>query len=475
MSARCVVRGLSVRAGTQVLLDDIDFRLEPGRALAVLGASGAGKSLLLRSVLGQLPEGLQAFGEVEIDGQVFAADDSAGRARLWGRRIAWLPQEPGLALDPTMRIASQIAEAPRYLQRLAWPVARQQAERLLMRFGLGDAARHYAHELSGGMAQRAAYAAALSVDAPLLLVDEPTKGLDEQARSAVLAQFRTALQTGLALLVVTHDVDLALELGCDVRILRAGRCVETGPARQVFARPAHEATRVLVDAQTSRWPSHSPPRVGRPLLEASQLSKSFDGRAVLHSVSLTVGAGERVALMGPSGAGKTTLGNILLGLMPPDAGRVQRSDGLSPLAFQKLHQEPASSFAPGRRLGASLDDVLRRCGRNRQALERLLDELELDRALLQRLPHQVSGGQLQRIALVRVLLVEPALLLADEPSSRLDPLMQRTAMDMLVRLSDERGMALVLVTHDEHVARSAGARVVRLQPMNVAGREPARG
>ncbi|WP_040570675.1 ABC transporter ATP-binding protein [Methyloversatilis thermotolerans] len=464
MSPRCVVRGLTVRVGPHALLDDIDLRLEPGRALAVLGASGAGKSLLLRSVLGQVPDGLRASGEVEIDGQVFAADDVEGRARLWGRRIAWLPQEPGLALDPTMRIGSQIAEAPHYLQHLPWRAAREQSARLLARFGLGDVTRHFAHELSGGMAQRAAYAAALSADAPLLLVDEPTKGLDGVIRSAVVEQFRTALEAGLALLVVTHDVDLALELDCDVRILQGGRCVETGPARQVFARPAHEATRTLLESQTSRWPEHVPPTPGQPLLEALDISKSFDGRAVLQSVSLTVRAGERVALMGPSGAGKTTLGNILLGLLAPDAGQIKRRSGLSPVAFQKLHQEPASAFAPGRRLGAALDDVLRLRGRNRQVLDHLLDELELERDLLQRLPHQVSGGQLQRIALVRVLLVEPALLVADEPSSRLDPLMQRTAMELLFRISGERGMALVLVTHDEHIARSAGATVLNLEP-----------
>ncbi|AVS71784.1 ABC transporter ATP-binding protein [Paracidovorax avenae] len=457
------VDDVSVHAGPLALLQGISFRLHPGEALCLVGESGAGKSLLAQAVMGQLPPALRASGSVAIAGHASRAADGPARRPLWGRTLALLPQEPAQALSPIMPVAPQLAEVHALVRGLPPDRAQAAAEAQLQAAGLGAAARQHAWQLSGGMAQRAAAAIALAGGARILLADEPTKGLDAAWRRHAVEGLQALLREGGCAVVITHDLDLARQLDGAVMVLQGGQAVEGGPAREVLATPRHAFTRRLLDADPSAWPRRAMPTVGDVVLQATGLTKAYGGRPLFQGVDLALRRGERTVVRGDSGSGKSTLGNVLLGLVRADAGAVRRAPSLAPTSLQKLYQDPAGAFAPQADLGTSLHDVARRHAQPWTALEERLQRLGLDPALLRRRPGEVSGGELQRIALARVLLARPALLFADEPTSRLDPLTQRDTLALLTEAVEETGACLLLVTHDDALAQAIGTRTLRLQ------------
>ena len=454
------VEGLGIQAGGRPLLRDISFTLRPGEAIALVGESGAGKSLLAQAIMGNLPPALQAGGTITIEGRSTRVGDAAARRALWGRRLALLPQEPSLALDPLARLAPQLAEVHTLLHGRGRPEANALAQRELAAAGLDGAGRHYPWQLSGGMAQRAVAAITLAGGAQVLMVDEPTKGLDAHWRDRTIDLFRGVLAAGGCLLTITHDLGVAQALGGQVIVLREGQVVEHGEVAAVATRPAHAFTRQLLAAEPARWEAFSAPAPGETVVQARGISKAYGGRTLFHAMDLTLCAGERIAVQGPSGTGKSTLGNVLLGLLAPDTGSVQRAARLRPHALQKLYQDPVASFAPHASLGQSLRDAARLHGHAWRAVTRRLEQLRIAESLLARRPEQVSGGELQRIALARVLLAQPAMLFADEPTSRLDPITQQEALRVLMAAVHETGAALMLVTHDEHIAAAVGTRTL---------------
>jgi ABC-type glutathione transport system ATPase component len=447
----------------RTLLEACSFALNAGERLTMVGESGAGKSLLAQAIMGTLPAALQARGSIRIKGVSTNGQRELTQA-LWGHGVMMLPQEPWSALNPLMRMQDQVAEAARYARGLSWPQAQDAASSRLQALGLGHAAQQWLHQISGGMAQRVGVACASVAHAQLLIADEPTKGLDSGACRQV-AQLLMAAQTdGQALLTITHDLDLALQLGGQIAVLRQGRILEQGPAKQVLLEPQHAYTRELVAAQPRHWPAYPfTDRSDAPaLLQATGLTKRFGPRTLFEGLDLTMGTGEVVAISGPSGCGKTTLGNVLLGVVQADAGQVRRPPGLPAWKFQKLYQDPPAAFSPFRTLGQALDDVCR--------LHRLPDAgqagwmqaLVLDAGLLTRLPHEVSGGELQRFALLRILLLQPAFIFADEPSSRLDPITQRNTMQVLCESAAQSGCSVLLVSHDTNLARNCSQRQLNL-------------
>lgn len=296
----------------------------------------------------------------------------------------------------------------------------------------------------------------------MLLADEPTKGLDADRRDAVAALLRGALDAGGALLCITHDVTLARALGGEMLVMLEGEVVERGPAARVLAAPEHPYTRRLLAAEPAAWPETAHPAPGREVLGAEGVGVTLGGRRVLSGIDLSVGAGGWVAVTGPSGCGKTTLGNALLGLRRIDTGRVRRAPGIAATRFQKLYQDPIATFAPGLSLRTALAEAaaLHRVPWPRVAA--LLARLRVPNALLDRRPGQVSGGELQRVALARVLLPAPVFLFADEPTSRLDPVTQQETVMALQEASAERGCAVLLVTHDAAMAGKVAGRHVTL-------------
>jgi peptide/nickel transport system ATP-binding protein len=260
---------------------------------------------------------------------------------------------------------------------------------------------------------------------------------------------------------ITHDLELAQALGGDVMVLRDGQVIEQGPAREVLERPHHPFTRQLLAADPARWEAW-PQRAGTELVVHAQgLAKSRGGRLLFEDVELTVRRGDRLVLQGPSGTGKTTLGNILCGVLAPDRGSVAPAAGLPRTARQKLYQDPALAFPPQVPLETALRDVAALHGCPWLAMQDRLERLKVGGAMLRRRASQVSGGELQRIALARALAARPALLVADEPTSRLDPITQRQALQELMQAADDTDAALVLVTHDEGIARALGTQTLR--------------
>ncbi|MFN7154862.1 MAG: ABC transporter ATP-binding protein [Acidovorax sp.] len=459
-TALLAVDDLAIHVGGRALLQGISFRLHAGEALSLVGESGAGKSLLAQAIMGNLPPALRASGAITIDGVTTRAEDAASRRALWGRKLALLPQEPSVALNSFQRVAPQLAEVYALLHGQPPGDAAERAQQELARAGLGQATAHYPWQLSGGMAQRAVAAITLAGGAPVLMVDEPTKGLDNHWRDRTVALFRGVLQAGGCLLAITHDMAVAQALGGQVIVLRHGQAVEQGRIDEVAAQPAHPFTRQLMDADPARWLPFAAPTLGEPVVQAHGISKAYGAQKLFAPLDLELRSGERVAVQGPSGTGKSTLGNVLLGLVAPDTGRVERSARLRPHAFQKLYQDPVGSFAPHISLAQSLRDAARLHRCDWKLVQQRLAQLRVPEDMLARKPEQISGGELQRIALARVLVAQPALLFADEPTSRLDPITQQDALKVLLDAVQETGAALMLVTHDTHIAAAIGTRTI---------------
>ena len=459
---------LAVRHTDTPLVEVSDLHFEPGRPVTIVGESGSGKSLLAHAIMGTLAAELTASGNLTMDGQSYDLADRANRRRLWGRAMSLLPQEPGLALDPTMRAREQVAEGAGSFttDRRA---ARRSAGALLASLGLGQASAAFPHALSGGMAQRVAFAAATIGDAPVLIADEPSKGLDQQARAELAKLLNRHVDAGGSLLTITHDLDLARELAGDVLVMKDAHIVERGPARRVLTEPAHPYTRRLLAAEPANWTrpcahAGAPADAGEPLISGEGLAKAFAGQQLFSDLSLTIRAGERVSLSGPSGSGKTTLGNVLLRLLPPDTGYVHHAEALHGGRLQKLYQDPAVAFPSRILLRDSFGDVIRRHRLEPGRLGKLMASLRLAPDLLHRMPGQVSGGELQRLAIIRSMLLEPALVFADEPTSRLDLITQQETLSCLMDQADRQQCALVLVTHDDALADAVTRRRIPLGP-----------
>jgi peptide/nickel transport system ATP-binding protein len=455
--------GLGIRHDGQQLVRDVSLRVDEGDSLCLIGASGGGKSLVAAAIAGLLPDCMTATGRIRLHERELPATDQVGLRALWHSHTCLLPQEPTAALAPLLRAADQVRLAP---PQLGWAAA----VAWLARFGLdADAARRMPFALSGGMAQRLLAALAMRTGSRVLIADEPTKGLDP-ARRAELTDLLVRLRdAGRALFVITHDLEVVRALGGQVAVLENATISEQGGAAQVLSTPRSAFVRACVAADLSHW---RPPASGRAMLDRSAtIVAEADGLIVGHGRHWRAGplgfplvAGSVTALLGPSGVGKTTLGDTMLGLLRPVAGRVNwlnrkldrrtRRD-LRP-RFQKLHQDPTSVFPPDRAIGDSLADLRLLSGGAEMVRDvpALLDRLQVPARLLDRRPGEVSGGEAQRLALARVLATRPALLVADEPASRLDAPVQAAALHLLRLLADEDDLAVLLITHD-HAAAAA--------------------
>lgn len=454
---------ISVRDGATQLLAAVSFHLQPGKPLVVLGETGSGKSLLAQAVMGTLPPELHASGQVTLDHRTLNVNRPQDFCRCWGREMAVLPQEPWLSLDPLMRAGKQIAETHRLVRGLSPGAAQSRSIQDLMDLGLQDAAKHYPHQLSGGMAQRVAIAAARAGGARIVIADEPTKGLDAARRDDVADLLLGEMGDDGGLLVITHDLTLAQRMGGDLLVLKNGHVVETGNTAAVFTAPQASYTRDLLAADPATW---SPPqrtlRDGTPVVQTEALAVQRGQQTLFNDLSLTIPAGGIYGVSGPSGCGKSSLGDALLGLIPPMLGRIVRRKGLAPTAFQKLYQDPVAAFPRRQSLGRSLQDVVHIAGSTPQRVDALLARLSLEPVLLKRRPEAVSGGELQRLALLRLLLVQPAFIFADEPTSRLDPITQASVIALLSEIAEQEGVAIMLVSHDPFLIRNTADNVLSL-------------
>jgi peptide/nickel transport system ATP-binding protein len=456
-------------------LASVSLSLAEGETLCVVGESGSGKSVLASAILRLLPPGLSpTSGQIRLCGVNLLGLSESEMRRLRGSRIGMVFQDPMAALNPLQTIGAQIGEMFRLHRPLPRLKMRASVLSLLEEVGLPQPDRAmgaYPHQLSGGQRQRAMIAMALALEPPLLIADEPTTALDVTTQARILALLR-ALQRrrGTGLLFITHDFGVVAQIADRVTVMQTGRIVEQGHASEILRAPSAPYTRLLLASVPALRPGTQPLVDGPSLLRVKNVSKRYDPRLppALRDVSLCLPRGASLGIVGESGSGKSTLARCIVGLLQPDSGSIMvDGEKPSPLGIQMVFQDPFASLNPRRRVGDLVAQgpvaVGESRARARARAERLLGLVGLPPAAMGRFPHEFSGGQIQRIALARALALEPKVLVADEPVSALDVLVQAQVLELLATLRKRLGLSLLFITHDLRVAAMMCDRVAVMQ------------
>ncbi len=467
-------------------VDGVSFTVSKGETVALVGESGSGKSTTALSVLKLLPYPAASHpgGAIRFDGQdLLNADESALR-KVRGNRISMIFQEPMTSLNPLHTVEKQVGEILMMHQGLSRERARPRIIELLERVGLPDVTSRlnaYPHQLSGGQRQRVMIAMALANKPDLLIADEPTTALDVTVQAQILALLKDLQRDlGMALLLITHDLGVVRHMADTVCVMKDGRIVEQGPVQRIFGEPAHEYTRLLIDAEPKPKPRQAE-NEGQVVLAARDVKvwfpirKGIFRRAVDHTkavdgVSLDVREARTLAVVGESGSGKTTLAMALLRLAPSDGAILfggKPIDGLTSKAMRPLRkemqvvfQDPFGSLSPRLSVGGIIAEGLDVHGlapsdaERRPLIAHALSEVGLPEEAMDRYPHEFSGGQRQRIAIARAIILKPRFLILDEPTSALDRSIQGQIIDLLLDLQDRYGLAYVFISHDLKVVRA---------------------
>ena len=498
MSALLDIAGLQVAIGGRKLLRSVSLSIAPGEILGLVGESGSGKSLTALAVMRLLPDSARAGGRISLDGQALDSLREPEMRKLRGNRIGMVFQEPMSALNPVMTIGEQVAETLRLHAGQSRAAARLQANTVLDQVELPAASfprSRYPHELSGGRRQRVALAIALAQRPRLLIADEPTTALDVTTQAQIMALLRRLVaESGMGLLLISHDLALIAGMAQRVAVMRQGEIVQTGPPNAVFGAPSHLYTAALVAAASTAPSAPRPAPAGAPVLEAAGVIRDYAlprrllGPArrfrAVDRVALTVRQGESVALVGESGSGKTTLLRSLLALDRIQGGTI-RLDGAAFTGtaaqrrrIQAVFQDPAGSFDPRWRVEHLVAEPLHLIGHRldgterRRRVETMLEKVGLAAADADRLPHEFSGGQRQRIAIARALILEPALIAFDEATSALDVSVKAQILDLLAGLSARQELAYLFVTHDLGTVRRIADRVLVMQAGKIVEEGP---
>jgi peptide/nickel transport system ATP-binding protein len=483
------VRNLSVEFHTAVgvvkAVRNMSYHLDRGETLAILGESGSGKSVSSSAIMNliDMPPGRISSGEILLDGVDLLTMPLSERREINGRKIAMIFQDPLSHLNPVYTVGWQIREA---LTTHGTDSTKAQAEalRLLGRVGIPDPAHaldKYPHEFSGGQRQRVMIAMALALRPDLLIADEPTTALDVTVQAEVLALLKELQrETGMAVLIITHDLGVVAEIADRVVVMEKGVLVEAGTVREVYKNPQHPYTKKLIAAAPGKGEMHEPLKGAEPVLSVRDIRKNYGAFAALKGVSFDLLAGETLAVVGESGSGKSTLARILLRLDEPDSGSALWKGRdlfkLSPAELYKLRrdlqmvfQDPTQSLNPRMTVYQLISeawvihpDILPKA-RWRERVAELLTQVGLGPEHMGRYPHQFSGGQRQRIAIARALALEPQLIICDEAVSALDVSVQAQVIALLDKLRKEMGIAFIFIAHDLPVVRDFADHVMVMQ------------
>ncbi|MFB7176659.1 ABC transporter ATP-binding protein [Streptomyces sp. NPDC056257] len=465
MTTVAEVRDLRIEIGGRAVVDGVSLTARAGRVTAVIGPSGSGKTTTGLALLGEYPPGARVEGAVRTE-----------RAGV----VGYVPQHPGAVLNPARRIGALLGDVAARRGGGRREVRGRVLEALELA-RLPDPARtlrRFPHQLSGGQQQRVVLAQALLLGAGVIVADEPTTGQDALTKQAVVAELAALAARGIAVVLLSHDMDVVRRLADEVVVMREGRVVERGPVRAVLGEPAPGAPA----APRTRRPA------GPVVLEVRALTaghRTARGAVeVLHEVALSVRSGECLALVGRSGSGKTTLGRCLAGLHAGHRGRILLDGEPLPrslrarsrtqlAAVQYVFQDAKAAFEEHRPV---LDQVARTAVRLRGAdaraaraeAARTMEALGLGAGPAGRRPGELSGGELQRAALARALLARPRVLVCDEITSGLDPVTRAGVLDLLAGLREHEDLALVFITHDLAAAAALADRTAVLEAGRLA-------
>ncbi|MFI8372862.1 dipeptide ABC transporter ATP-binding protein [Pseudomonas helleri] len=510
-----IVEGLSIEFGGQTVVQNLSFTLAPGKTLALVGESGSGKSVTARSLIGLAGAGARVTARtLSYGGQDLLGLSERGWRGLRGKGIGFVLQDALVSLDPLRPVGKEILEV---LKTHGWGDRRRRAQRvieLLDTVGVPDPelrARQRPDQLSGGLRQRALIASALALDPGLVIADEPTTALDATVQAQILQVLQAIKARGDSLLIISHDLAVVAQLADEVLVLRHGVAVEQGPMQQVLRNPRHAYTRALLDAVpaehargTRLSPQQGTPVVqarpsvaGAVLLKATALGKRYIGpdqqpRQVVDGVSFELRAGRTLGIVGESGSGKTTVARIVLGLLEPDAGKVEflgqdwAGAGRQHVDEQQrrvrrrdisvIYQDPLSSFDPRWSVGQILADALDVAGvtapQQTARIQQLLEQVRLPTELATRRPLQLSGGQRQRVAIARAIASNPKVIICDEPVSALDVSVQAQVLDLLADLQASLGLAYLFISHDLGVIRHVSDEVLVMRHGKVVESAP---
>lgn len=456
------------------IVHGVDFELQKGKVLGLIGESGAGKSTIGLSALGYGRGGVEITGgEVWVNGRNILQGGIRGLRKLRGAEVTYVAQSAAASFNPAKKIMDQVVEASVSQGKFSRADAEAKARVLFDKLGLPDPENigsRYPHQVSGGQLQRCMTALALCPEPDLVIFDEPTTALDVTTQIDVLAAIKEAIRdTGVAALYITHDLAVVAQVSDDIMVLKMGEMVEYGSVDQIINAPQEEYTKALVSVRSINHEEKTPTQ---PILSAKNITARYKGTKfnVLHDVSVDISPGQTLAVVGESGSGKSTLARVITGLLPPSEGSIDFADRTlsADLAgrsredlreLQMIYQMADVAMNPRQTVGTIIGRPLEfyfgmRGAEKRKRIAELLDEIEMGDGFIDRYPAELSGGQKQRVCIARALAAKPKLIICDEVTSALDPLVADGILKLLLNLQKREDVAYLFITHDLATVRA---------------------
>ncbi|UWQ63750.1 ABC transporter ATP-binding protein [Leisingera caerulea] len=457
------------------IVHGVSFDLAPGKVLGLIGESGAGKSTIGLASMAYGRGGVKITGgEVWVNGRDILKSKLGDIRKLRGGEVTYVSQSAAASFNPAKKIMDQVVEAAVEQKKFSRKQAEARARALFAKLGLPDPdniGERYPHQVSGGQLQRCMTALALCPEPDLVVFDEPTTALDVTTQIDVLMAIKEAIRdTGVAALYITHDLAVVAQVSDDIMVLKMGNTVEYGPVDQIINNPQEEYTKALVSVRSIEHEEKAP--TAEPVLSVRNITARYKGTSfdVLHNVNVDLYPGQTLAVVGESGSGKSTLARVITGLLPPREGEIEFAGRtLSPdlkgrsredlRELQMIYQMADVAMNPRQTVGTIIGRPLEfyfgmRGAEKKKRIIELLDEIELGEKFMDRYPAELSGGQKQRVCIARSLAAKPKMIICDEVTSALDPLVADGILKLLLDLQKIEDVAYLFITHDLATVRA---------------------